>query len=126
MSRVFLAFAYITHPYCQYCGCRLLYVKHHTQKRHRGKRNIATCDHFVPRSKGGSSSWENRVIACTECNQKKGAKVWEKPEGPDWLLLKHTMPKRTYAEMLPIALKMNEVHGAGTKKSPRLDAHCFL
>ena len=41
---------------CQYCGS----TKH------------LTIDHVIPRSKGGLNTWENVVIACETCNQKKG------------------------------------------------------
>jgi 5-methylcytosine-specific restriction endonuclease McrA len=41
---------------CQYCGAR-------TQ---------LTVDHVVPRSKGGSSTWENIVASCAPCNRRKG------------------------------------------------------
>lgn len=34
----------------------------------------ATKDHVIPRAKGGSSLWENTVMACWPCNQKKGCK----------------------------------------------------
>jgi 5-methylcytosine-specific restriction endonuclease McrA len=30
-----------------------------------------TIDHVIPRSKGGTSSWDNVVAACKPCNQKK-------------------------------------------------------
>ena len=43
---------------CQYCG----------RKPGRGESSI---DHVVPRSKGGRSTWENLVLACTKCNVKK-------------------------------------------------------
>lgn len=42
---------------CQYCGSQ-------------GK-NL-TIDHVVPKSRGGSSNWENVVVACQRCNVKKG------------------------------------------------------
>ena len=42
---------------CQYCGDR---------------RHDLTIDHIVPRSKGGTDSWENVVAACLKCNVKKG------------------------------------------------------
>ena len=42
---------------CQYCGCEL-------------NRN-ATIDHVIPRSKGGKSTFDNCVAACTPCNNKK-------------------------------------------------------
>ena len=43
---------------CQYCG---------------SKDNL-TFDHVVPRSRGGITSWENVVAACSRCNLKKGAR----------------------------------------------------
>jgi 5-methylcytosine-specific restriction endonuclease McrA len=41
---------------CQYCGAR----------------SNLTVDHVVPRSKGGSSNWENIVASCAPCNRRKG------------------------------------------------------
>jgi 5-methylcytosine-specific restriction endonuclease McrA len=41
---------------CQYCGAR----------------SNLTVDHVIPRSKGGSSSWENIVASCAPCNRRKG------------------------------------------------------
>lgn len=43
---------------CQYCGVRL------TTKE-------AEVEHVIPKSLGGRISWENTVIACHACNQKK-------------------------------------------------------
>ena len=43
---------------CQYCG---------------GKADL-TFDHVVPRSRGGITSWENVVAACSPCNLRKGSK----------------------------------------------------
>ena len=34
-----------------------------------------TFDHVVPRSRGGYTTWENVVTACTDCNLKKGNKL---------------------------------------------------
>ena len=47
---------------CQYCGI------HVTLK-------TGTIDHIMPRSKGGLHAWENVVIACIPCNQKKGSRL---------------------------------------------------
>ncbi len=44
---------------CQYCGAR----------------GDLTFDHVVPRSRGGRTSWENVVAACSRCNLKKGARA---------------------------------------------------
>ncbi len=43
---------------CQYCGVR----------------KDLTFDHVVPRSRGGRTSWENVVAACSRCNLEKGAR----------------------------------------------------
>ena len=31
-----------------------------------------TVDHVIPRSKGGTSTWENIVASCAPCNRRKG------------------------------------------------------
>jgi 5-methylcytosine-specific restriction endonuclease McrA len=41
---------------CQYCGSRA----------------TLTVDHVIPRSKGGSSDWDNIVASCAPCNRRKG------------------------------------------------------
>jgi len=43
---------------CQYC------VKKFSS-------NALTLDHIIPKSKGGTSKWENLVAACRKCNSKK-------------------------------------------------------
>src|SRR5512141_1379614 len=50
------------HGCCQYCGNRVL-------------RPEATYDHVIPRSQGGHTRWENVVICCTPCNQRKGGRT---------------------------------------------------
>src|SRR6516162_10063448 len=44
---------------CQYCGVVLA-------------SGDLTLDHVVPRSRGGSSTWENLVACCHPCNRQKG------------------------------------------------------
>ncbi|MEH7826866.1 HNH endonuclease [Gemmobacter denitrificans] len=44
---------------CQYCGSK----------------GDLTFDHVLPRSRGGITSWENVVAACSPCNLKKGSKT---------------------------------------------------
>ncbi|HEX6459145.1 MAG TPA: HNH endonuclease [Thermoleophilaceae bacterium] len=45
---------------CQYCG---------------SERGTLTIDHVIPRSKGGSSSWDNIVTCCAPCNRRKGDRL---------------------------------------------------
>jgi len=44
---------------CQYCGARAQ----------------LTVDHVIPRSKGGTSTWENIVASCAPCNRRKGDRL---------------------------------------------------
>ena len=44
---------------CQYCGLVM-------------SSSELTLDHVVPRSRGGSSTWENLVACCHPCNRRKG------------------------------------------------------
>jgi 5-methylcytosine-specific restriction endonuclease McrA len=44
---------------CQYCGS----TKH------------LTLDHVIPRSKGGTHTWDNVVTACEKCNSCKGDRL---------------------------------------------------
>ena len=44
---------------CQYCG----------------NRKQLTIDHVIPRSRGGQHLWNNVVIACANCNTRKGNKT---------------------------------------------------
>ena len=52
------------HGRCQYCGRPLA-------------RPEATYDHVVPCSRGGQTRWENVVICCVPCNQRKGGRTPE-------------------------------------------------
>jgi 5-methylcytosine-specific restriction endonuclease McrA len=47
---------------CQYCGESL-------------PTHDLTFDHVVPRSKGGHTTWENVVTACSPCNLVKGSRL---------------------------------------------------
>jgi 5-methylcytosine-specific restriction endonuclease McrA len=50
------------HFTCQYCG-----RKHTTPE--------LTFDHLKPRCRGGRTTWDNVVTACSACNLKKGSKL---------------------------------------------------
>lgn len=64
---------------CQYCGSQP------------GTSNL-TYDHVTPRSKGGTTVWENIATCCIKCNTKKadrtpeqaGMKLLSKPVKPNW------------------------------------------
>lgn len=44
---------------CQYCGST----------------GHLTLDHVIPRSRGGSTSWDNVVASCAPCNVRKGSNL---------------------------------------------------
>lgn len=47
---------------CQYCGLQF-------------PMSELSLDHVVPRSRGGTTSWENIVCACVACNVRKGGRT---------------------------------------------------
>lgn len=65
---------------CMYCGNKLPLRK-------------LTYDHVVPRSRGGKTRWENIVMACYPCNERKAnqtpaearMKLIKTPVKPSWL-----------------------------------------
>jgi 5-methylcytosine-specific restriction endonuclease McrA len=67
------------HWSCQYCGCQP------------GGEEL-TIDHVIPRSHGGTSTWENCVLACIGCNKRKadrtphqaGMRLRKVPVRPTW------------------------------------------
>ena len=64
---------------CQYCGRHF-------------ERGELTLDHVTPRSRGGTSTWENIVLACLDCNIRKSdrlpqearMRLLRKPVKPSW------------------------------------------
>ncbi len=52
---------------CQYCGQRY-------------DPKYLTCDHIIPRSRGGSTEWTNIVTSCVRCNLKKSDKLPDEAE----------------------------------------------
>jgi len=50
------------HGRCQYCDVKL-------------NKDHFTVDHIMPSSRGGATSWENCVVSCHDCNNKKGNKT---------------------------------------------------
>lgn len=65
---------------CQYCGTR-------------PSAHELTCDHVIPRSRGGRTDWSNIVTCCVACNRRKGGRtpaeaglrLIRMPAQPTWL-----------------------------------------
>jgi hypothetical protein len=66
---------------CQYCGTR-----------------ADSIDHVVPRSRGGTHTWDNVVAACRTCNVRKRDRLLHEtsmrlrrhpsaPRGPSWSIM---------------------------------------
>ena len=52
---------------CQYCGAQ-------------PHKSELTVDHVIPRARGGTTAWENVVIACAPCNHRKGDRLPEEAQ----------------------------------------------
>ncbi len=74
---------------CQYCG------KHFEPK-------YLTCDHVIPRSRGGITEWMNIVTSCIYCNLKKGDKLPE--EGGMLPIKKPLRPSSFHVLMLNVGI----------------------
>ena len=82
-----------------------------------------TLDHVVPRSRGGTSEWENVVTSCAPCNLKKGNRLLEEthmrlprvPRAPAPVLFislsLHRVPE-TWVRYLP-GIEVTEHRGSG-------------
>jgi 5-methylcytosine-specific restriction endonuclease McrA len=82
---------------CQYCGRRFA-------------RNDLNLDHVVPRSRGGTSTWENVVCSCHRCNRIKGGRtpaeagmrLVRQPRRPQWTpFMTEAYSLRRYKEWMP-------------------------
>lgn len=76
---------------CQYCG-EIFDPKH------------LTCDHIVPRSRGGVTEWSNIVTSCLRCNRKKGDKLPSEVEMHP--LKRPARPNGFYMLMLHVGIKV--------------------
>jgi len=82
---------------CQYCGRRL-------------PRSELNLDHVLPRSRGGSTTWENVVCSCVACNLRKGGRspdeagmrLMRAPSRPRWTPVFRSATRRAfYREWMP-------------------------
>ena len=64
---------------CQYCG-------------YQGEK--LSIDHVIPRSRGGSDTWENVTTACLICNVRKGSRTPQEAEMP-----LHRLPRRPLSSL---------------------------
>ena len=82
---------------CQYCGKKF-------------PRQELNLDHVVPRSRGGTSTWENVVCSCQNCNWRKGGRtpaeakltLLRTPFKPKWTpFMQQAFSVARYREWLP-------------------------
>ncbi|HID77159.1 MAG TPA: HNH endonuclease [Planctomycetaceae bacterium] len=79
---------------CQYCGRRY-------------PASQLSMDHVIPRSRGGTTSWDNVVCACLKCNVKKGGRTPQ--EARMSLQRKPFRPKRSPLLTLKLANPKYEI-----------------
>jgi 5-methylcytosine-specific restriction endonuclease McrA len=58
---------------CLECGVSMIFPEHRMVIEDRS--SVATVDHIVPLSEGGTNGYENFALICKSCNEKKD---WEK------------------------------------------------
>jgi 5-methylcytosine-specific restriction endonuclease McrA len=68
---------------CQYCSVTV-------------PRHEFTYDHVIPRRLNGQTRWENVVVCCTPCNQRKGGRT---PDEAGMKLISHPSRPRTLPEV---------------------------
>jgi 5-methylcytosine-specific restriction endonuclease McrA len=78
---------------CQYCGIQ-------------PGRTQLTVDHVIPRSQGGLTTWDNVVLACRDCNHKKGGRT---PEQANMVLLSKPRQPQYVAFALMGELERNDI-----------------
>lgn len=91
---------------CQYCSRRL-------------PRTELNLDHVIPRSRGGTSTWENIVCSCHHCNRRKGGRTPEeagmllvkKARRPEWTPFSSEMfSLRRYREWMPYLSQVDSAY----------------
>ncbi|HUO05286.1 MAG TPA: HNH endonuclease [Candidatus Binataceae bacterium] len=91
---------------CQYCNKRMA-------------RTELNLDHVVPRSRGGTSTWENIVCSCHYCNRRKGGQTPEeagmilirKPRRPEWTPFSSEMfSLKRYREWMPYLSQVDSAY----------------
>ncbi len=91
---------------CQYCGRKL-------------PRTELNLDHVVPRSRGGTSTWENIVCSCHICNRRKGGRTPDeagmalvrRPRRPEWTPFSAEMfSLRRYREWMPYLSQVDSAY----------------
>jgi 5-methylcytosine-specific restriction endonuclease McrA len=65
---------YVPMPYNEAALSRKnIYLRDNYTCRYCGKTGVTlTIDHVVPKSRGGRETWENMVVCCARCNNRKG------------------------------------------------------
>lgn len=80
---------------CHICSCQLIYNPRLTGKGCTVPKNLATFEHLVPKSQGGTKAPINGLIICGQCNHRRGNTNWlkwieaEQPSNKEWLLEKY-------------------------------------
>lgn len=92
---------------CQYCGRRC-------------NSDHLSIDHVLPRSRGGSTNWENCVLACVGCNARKadrtikeaGLRLLRPPVRPRWSPYLNLRPSQRMASWAQFALDHKRRHSS--------------
>ena len=78
--------------HCSYCGCFV-------------RPNSITVDHILPKSRGGTSTFDNCVAACRDCNRRKANKL---PDEAGMRLLVVPISPKGYIYHIPYSNQWHE------------------
>ena len=78
--------------YCQYCG-------------EKTRKEKMTIDHVMPESRGGLSTWDNTVSACSSCNRVKDNRT---PQEASMHLIR--VPRKPHGFIEIVRIKLGEIH----------------
>ena len=90
---------------CQYCGSR---------------DNQLSIDHVMPRSRGGSDTWENVTTACLSCNVRKGNRTPKEAEMPS-----EFMCQDARASSLSISKPRRQIHSGRREEWREIRDRCL-
>ncbi len=100
---------------CHYCGVKMILHGSTAVLKRPARKKLASKDHIIPRSHGGSHNMSNLVCACAHCNAKRGNMpyhlfVWIQKNHPQWKMVVRRWHKTEPEKRTSFMLKLRQAH----------------